>query len=252
MDIMKWNNQIKNNFNKAANDYSNYSVIQKYFAKEIIAVLKNFDLKRGNWYDLGSGPGFLADQIEKEFPQRNCKRVDFCENMLAMNRKNTQQILWDLNKGLPPTNEETSLIVSNFCIHWLYNPERIIKNWFLNLIPGGILIVTYPTDNSFPEWKETCKRNNIEYSGMNFPRPEILQNSFLSEEIIKTSNYSYRENFPDIFKLFRNIINVGAHTTLSQRKTVRELKIMQKRWPKDIHNNVNLTWEINILVVKKL
>ena len=87
---------------------------------------------------------------------------------------------------------------------------------------------------------------------MNFPRPEILQNSFLSEEIIKTSNYSYTENFPDIFKLFRNIINVGAHTTLSKRKTVRELKIMQKRWPKDIHNNVNLTWEINILVVKKL
>ena len=252
MTIPNWNQKIKFNFNKAANHYTDYSFIQQYFSKKIICILKDYDLQKGNYYDLGSGTGFLADLIEKEFPFRKCTRVDMCQNMLSMNTKHSEQILWDLNDGLPPYINNAALFVSNFFIHWLNKPEKIMKECLNYLMPGGYLIISYPTNRSFPEWKATCKKNKIEYSGLNLPNPQTISNAFLSEEIHQVFNYSYKEDFQDIFKLFRNMINIGAHSSHSKRKTVTELRKLNRSWPKDINNKVNLTWNISILVIKKL
>jgi len=79
---------------------------------------------------------------------------------------------------------------------------------------------------------------------------DILKN-FNSDEIFFSNKYLYVENFPDVYKLFRSIVNVGAQSTKCKRKKVYELKEMQKFWPKKETNSVNLTWEINIQILKK-
>ena len=68
MDSKKWHEKIKNNFNDAAYRYLEYSNIQKFFAEKIVQLIKELNPnKRGEWIDLGSGPGLLADEIEKQF-----------------------------------------------------------------------------------------------------------------------------------------------------------------------------------------
>ena len=68
MDSKKWNEKIKNNFNDAAYRYLEHSNIQKFFAKKIVQFIKELNpQKKGEWIDLGSGPGLLADEIEKNF-----------------------------------------------------------------------------------------------------------------------------------------------------------------------------------------
>ena len=47
-------------------------------------------------------------------------------------------------------------------------------------------------------------------------------------------------------------MNVGAQSTKCKRMKVYELKEIQKFWPKKATNSVNLTWEINIQILKKL
>ena len=247
-----WNKTIKNNFNNAATDYLYYSNIQRYFAKKIVAFLKGLNFQKGEWIDLGSGTGLLADEIEKEFSQKKVTRIDFSEKMLLQNKESSKRILWDLNNGLPPSIRNCSLMTSNFCIHWLDNPEKITKDWFSKLRSGGYLIIAYPTINTFPEWKKTCLETNIEYSGLTFPLSKDIKKSFKSNEILFSSSYLYVENFPDIYKLFKSIVKVGAQSTKSKRKKIYELKEMQKFWPKKETNSVNLTWEINIHILKKL
>ena len=247
-----WNKTIKNNFNNAATDYLYYSNIQRYFAKKIVAFLKGLNFQKGEWIDLGSGTGLLADEIEKEFSQKKVTRIDFSEKMLLQNKESSKRILWDLNNGLPPSIRNCSLMTSNFCIHWLDNPEKITKDWFSKLRSGGYLIIAYPTINTFPEWKKTCLETNIEYSGLTFPLSKDIKKSFKSNEILFSSSYLYVENFPDIYKLFKSIVKVGAQSTKSKRKKIYELKEMQKFWPKKETNSVNLTWEINIQILKKL
>ena len=58
MESKKWNEKIKNNFNDAAYRYLEHSNIQKFFAKKIVQFIKELNpQKKGEWIDLGSGPG---------------------------------------------------------------------------------------------------------------------------------------------------------------------------------------------------
>ena len=246
-----WKEKVKNNFNNAATNYLVYSNIQRHFAKKIVSFLKGLNIQKGEWIDLGSGTGLLADEIEKEFSTKKITRIDFSKKMLLQNKESSKKILWDLNNGLPPSIRNCPLMTSNFCIHWLNNPEKIIRYWFSKLRSGGYLIISYPTTNSFQEWKQTCKETNIEYSGLNFPLSKDIIKNFNSDEVFFTNKYIYVEEFPDIYKLLRSIVNVGAKSTKYKRKKVYELKKMQKYWPKKETNSVNLTWEINIQILKK-
>ncbi len=246
-----WNETVKNNFNNAAINYLSYSNIQRHFAEKIVSFLKGLSIQKGEWIDLGSGTGLLADEIEKEFSTKKITRIDFSKKMLLQNKESSKKILWDLNNYLPSSIIKCPLMTSNFCIHWLDNPEKVIRNWFSKLRSGGYLIISYPTQNSFPEWKQTCKETNIEYSGLAFPLSKDIVKSFNSDEIFFSNKYLYVENFPDVYKLFRSIVNVGAQSTKSKSKKVYELREMQKFWPKKEPNSVNLTWEINIQILKK-
>ncbi len=246
-----WNETVKKNFNNASANYLSYSNIQKHFAEKIVSFLKDLNIQEGEWIDLGSGTGLLADEIEKEFSTKNITRIDFSKKMLLQNKDSSKKILWDLNNGLPKSIRNCPLMTSNFCIHWLDNPETIIRDWFSKLRSGGYLIISYPTTNSFPEWKQTCIETNIEYSGLTFPVSKDIFKSFNSNEISLSNKYLYVENFPDVYKLFRSIVNVGAQSTKCKRKKVYELREIQKFWPKKETNSVNLTWEINIQILKK-
>ena len=246
-----WSTKIKNNFDNAADKYLTYSKIQRFTAKKIIKYLKKLNLEKGEWIDLGSGTGLLADEIEMEFSNQKVSRIDFSKKMLKKNKSSSKKILYDLNNKLPPFINNCALMTSNFCIHWLDQPEIIIKNWFSKLKPGGYLIIAYPTKDSFSEWKETCIKIGSEYSGLRFLNAEKISKNFKSNEIIYSKKFIYLENFPDVYKLFRSIINVGAQSSKCKRKSVGELKNMQKFWPKIYNNRVNLTWEISIQIIKK-
>ena len=246
-----WNKKINNNFNNAAHSYSNYSLVQKYFANKLVLIIKKLEPQIGKWFDLGAGTGYLADLLEKNFMNIKVKRIDFSPNMLKENKKNSQTILWDLNDDLPPSINNASLIISSFCFHWLNEPEKKLRKWYERLLPGGLLIVLFPNNKSFPEWKDTCKRNDIEYSGIALPCTNSLQRFVKENEIFLIKEFNYRETFPNIYKLFKSITNVGAQTTQKRRKTVSELKLMQEKWPKDQDAKVNLTWAISILILKK-
>ena len=246
-----WSKKINNNFNNAAHSYSNYSLVQKYFANKLVHIIKELEPQIGKWFDLGAGTGYLADLLEKNFMNIKVKRIDFSPNMLKENKKNSQTMLWDLNDDLPPSINNASLIISSFCFHWLNEPEKKLRKWYERLLPGGLLIVLFPNNKSFPEWKDTCKRNDIEYSGIALPCTNSLQRFVKENEIFLIKEFNYRETFPNIYKLFKSITNVGAQTTQKRRKTVSELKLMQEKWPKDQDAKVNLTWAISILILKK-
>ena len=246
-----WNKKINDNFNNAAYYYSKYSLVQKYFANKLLIFIKELEPLMGEWIDLGAGTGYLADLLEKDFMNINVIRIDLCQNMLKENKKNSQTILWDLNNDLPPYINKANLIISSFCFHWLNEPEEKLREWYNRLVPGGFLVVLFPNNESFPEWKDTCKKSKIEYSGLSLPCTNTLKKFVKENEIFQIKKFIYKETFPNIYKLFKSIINVGAHTSQSKRKTVSELKLMQKKWPKDQYEKVNLTWSISVLILKK-
>ena len=247
----KWNKMVKNNFNNAANSYSNYSLVQKHFANKLVNIIKDLEPQIGKWFDLGAGTGYLSDLLENNFMHTNITRIDFSKNMLLKNKKNSQTILWDLNIDLPSYVNNSNLIISSFCFHWLNEPEEKLRKWYERLDPGGLLIVLFPNNESFPEWKVACKKSNTKYSGITLPCTNTLKSFVKESELFLIKEFSYKQTFPNIYKLFKSITNVGAHSTHSERRTIAELKLMQEKWPKDKNKKVNLTWSISILILKK-
>ena len=79
-----------------------------------------------------------------------------------------------------------------------------------------------------------------------------LLKDFKSTEIYYSEQFNYLENFEDVYKLFKSIKNVGAQSTNCKPKTVRELKKIQKFWPKNYNNKVSRSWQIEIEIIKKL
>ena len=136
-------------------------------------------------------------------------------------------------------------------MHWLLKPDESIREWFNHLKDGGYLIISYPTNNCFPEWKRICEENNFEYTGLKFPNSKEIRAIFKSDSQLISKEYKYKENFANIFELFRNFINLGAQTNNGKRNSIKHFKILEKQWNKGNDKTVNLTWEINILIIKK-
>ena len=138
---------------------------------KIVSYIKELQTQKGEWLDLGAGTGLLADELEKQFSNQKVSRIDFSRNMLLQNKSTSKKILWDLNNELPSSIENCAVITSNFCIHWLNNPEFIVKNWFSKLKPGGFLIISYPLKNPY-RMERNLQKNQIKYSGLNFLNSE--------------------------------------------------------------------------------
>ena len=116
----KWNEKIKNNFNDAAYRYFEHSNIQKFFAKKIVQFIKELNpQKKGEWIDLGSGPGILADEIEKNFSSQKVARIDFSKKMLLQNKLSRKKFLWDLNNDLPPEINSGYFLGRNFFFYFI-------------------------------------------------------------------------------------------------------------------------------------
>ena len=61
MHNQEWADKIRNNFDNAAINYLDSSNIQRVFAEKIVLYLKELNTQNGEWIDLGSGSGLLAD-----------------------------------------------------------------------------------------------------------------------------------------------------------------------------------------------
>ena len=140
MDSKKWTEKIKNNFNDAAYRYLEYSNIQKFFAEKIVEFINKLNpQKKGEWIDLGSGPGLLADEIEKKFSSKKVSRIDFSKKMLLENKLFRKKILWDLNNDLPSEINNCSLLTSNFCIS--FNSLTVLRLQFVDCAPTFLMLL---------------------------------------------------------------------------------------------------------------
>ena len=106
MDCKKWNEKIKNNFNDAAYQYLEYSNIRKFFAAKIVQLIKELNpQKKGEWIDLGSGPGILADEIEKNFSSQKVSRILF---------KESKKLLFDSLSRIKSFSDFIKIILQSF------------------------------------------------------------------------------------------------------------------------------------------
>ena len=243
---------VLKNFSNAAINYENKASVQKSFAFRLAKICSQKSIPSGLWADLGSGTGFLAEELEKVFPGEKLIRVDISQRMLDLHSPHSSVEKWDLNLGLPHWDSSPNFLASNFALHWLKNPPQRLREWFNAIQKDGWLAICLPIEGSFPEWKQAAKNAGVKFTALNFPE----KTSLLKEISIENIKYQKVEVFTQqekcIKNLFHPILKTGAQTSNKELIQFKDIKKLLRSWPiNHTSGTFDLTWCIQIILIKK-
>ena len=239
--------KIVENFSAAAASYDANAPAQLK-AAEILS-RRLFQIREsippGDILEIGCGTGLFSQRLIERIGRKDAKPrrivlTDASDAMLTATRQRLEQhqhaYLKQLREGdrleyhcldagqiaagalLPVSGGEHksagfALIASSFALQWLSDPCAVIRQLMELLAPGGVLLLSVPGAESFPEWRESCVRAGSPYTGNRLPSAEELgavaagcgATSFIESEAVPVE-------YPSARAFFLSLRRSGAHT----------------------------------------
>ncbi len=247
-----WKNNIINNFEVASSRYNKEATLQMPFAKLLALECSRRNIPNGLWVDLGSGTGFLANELERLHPNQTVSRVDSSPKMLEQHPSDSKTILFDLNSGLPKWIDPPTLIASSFVLHWINKPEEKLKEWFNALAPGGWIAIAIPVEGCFPEWYKAANKAGVACTAMPFPSKYSILKVIKNEQIKFQKLEHFTQDSPRVTSLLKTFVKFGGQSSPQKSLTIAQWRRLENAWDMCEKTNVyKLTWFIQVLVAQK-
>jgi ubiquinone/menaquinone biosynthesis C-methylase UbiE len=100
---------------------------------------------RGTLLDIGCGPGYLAAEIVRNYPELKVMGLDISQDMLDLAAKNLPANKIRLIRGdaaaLPLDEASIDFVVSSVSLHHWDNPEAAFREIYRVLRPGGRFLI---------------------------------------------------------------------------------------------------------------
>ena len=163
---------------------------------DFLKTIKKLNIK-GNYLEVGSGPGILTQIIAKQMPDAKITAIDISKEMIEIAEQDIEQSLKDkINYHVADAcNIETikelgkfDLIYSTFTMHHWDNAEIAIKNLFSVLNQNGVLYLL-DLKRVFPFYQIPSKSGFIRSIRASYVKKEIkemLSNCNISDYQLKT------------------------------------------------------------------
>jgi len=249
---------IATHFGQAAAIYHAEAQMQKDCAKHLLNYLPQpLVLPPGKILEVGCGTGFITQELVQSFPDRSLEITDLSVEMLQFCRANLQIPSNRLPLNHPiefrqldgeVINAATgampyAMIVSGFTIQWFDDLIATLRNWRSQLQEGGILLISFPTCQSFPEWKQICTELDLPFTANPLPDVEVIQ-SALSQEFnsCKFDEHSIGLTFNSASDFFRNLKAIGAgFNSIGKRLSFSQMRQLIQYW--DSQTWDSQTWD---------
>jgi len=144
---------------KTAERYSEYmKKFPELYSYLINIVKKNItkNVEKPVIIDLGTGPGLLYLEINKQIPKAKVIGIDPSDKMLMVANKNIKnnnfKIIRGIAEKIPLKNDSVDIVVCRFSITYWEKPETGFNEIFRVLKPGGKIILEV-LNKDFPKWK---------------------------------------------------------------------------------------------------
>lgn len=230
-------------FEKAKNTYRKNAIIQKQMANLLISnLVRHIGCEFENVFEIGSGTGFLTDEIVK-----NIKFKKFYMNDLTDNYTNyvpTKYIKGDICKI--HLDEKFNLITSNAVFQWINNYNSLFSKLNSILFDNGIILFSTFGKNNF------CQIKDITGFGLLYPdlAQFILENDF---EILYCMEDLRTVYFKTLKELLYHIRFTGVKTN-NIRWTKAEFKNFELEYTKKYKDSLGfeLTYHPVFYILKKV
>jgi len=230
--------QIAATFGQAASQYDRYAHLQRQYAEKLMAFLraKHSSLPPGRILEIGCGTGFITQQLRAQFPDRALEITDLSPAMLAFCQQQMQRLDTPeaARRDRQPANlhfrqmdgeammtppAPYAMIVTGFTIQWFNHPLAALQRYLEWLQPGGILLVAFPDDRSFPEWRLVCQERHLPFTGNPLPATQSLVDGLRHPAVQiqiqqEMPSYTYR----CAADFFRGLKAIGVHYSAQGRR----------------------------------
>lgn len=252
--------QVANSFGNAASYYDTNASIQQEVADRLIASLKPWRdiIPAGPIIELGCGTGFVTEGLAALYPDRDIEAIDLAEGMIefcnqkCFDYKNVCFYVHDAEQ-IPYDTPHYAMTVSGFTAHWFKYPAQILARWLEITKPGGLLLASFPGNESFPEWKNHCLELGLPFTANKFPDVEEMvikmslgpaQVDYYEDTVVRT--------FDSAKHFFEDLRNLGMVTRRQGRTlSVQERSLLIDHWDASAEDEVTVSYHIIFLAVKR-
>jgi malonyl-CoA O-methyltransferase len=264
---------LANNFGKAAPYYHHHAQVQEYAAHRLLQQLlhplaresapKTMYRPQGHVLEFGCGTGFLTEGLVQIFPQHSLHITDLSPEMLRFCRDHlivpcgtaVEFSVLDVNQLAcdPLRKPRYNLIISNFVLQWCDDPAQLLQGLYQWLLPGGALVVSFPSDHSFPELKAYCDQCGIAYPLNPLPSfntiAQTLYEAGLNCDFVLEW---FSESYDTMRQALGHLKNLGAGlSTTHQGLSYREVRQFLKGESSAPPEGIKMSYQIVFLTIKK-
>ena len=247
-------------FSRSVEYYAEHAQLQKDVAGRLARALEpwQYSLPEGPAIEIGSGTGFFSDHLVRMFRNRPVILSDISK---AMNEKCRSEFSGNKNVSIKELDAENAewpdstyaIIAGNFVAQWFRDPSVTLSGMMKALKPGGLMLMSFPGSESFPQWRKYCLELGLPYTGKDLPDIEqVVVN--LSMGPVKVDYYEdqSKETFNDVYDFFRHLKNNGTSVSSSQKVlSPKQLRLLNDYWLEKNSGRVNVHYHTAFVAVKR-
>ncbi len=147
---------VKRRFKKSLAKYEENAVIQKIMAEKLIKILPSGEYN--SILEIGCATGLLTRILKKNIRFNHYSVIDIvaeAQDYIKQIIPNAEFTEGDIEEIT--INNKYDLIISNACLQWCNNPEKVIEKLKKSLNKGGIIAITLFGEENLKELKEYFK-----------------------------------------------------------------------------------------------
>src|SRR5690625_1544109 len=257
------NDNVSSRFSKASSTYEEHATLQREVARRLAASLKpwTLTLPSGPVLELGAGTGLFSRELAELLPERELVITDISDEMLDQNRQLYEERGQNSGKvafrqmdaeAFQPGDEKFSLITGNFVAQWFRDPPLTLDRIAQALLPGGLMLLSFPGHESFPEWRKTCVDLGLPYTGNSLPDTEemVYKLSFDGKQVDYYED-SYTVRFSSALDFFRHLKQIGSSPLHEKRLNPRQFRMLIDNWDRLTgKGHIEVTWHLVFLALK--
>lgn len=260
----KQQNQIAIRFGNSAESYHKYAEIQKKVAVGLHASLQPWQdiLPSGPILEVGCGTGHFTKLLLKLFPAKeflitdaSLAMLEFCKSELekeGLLRDNIRFELFDVDSDVPDS-ERFSMVTGNFVAQWFKDASVGLEKLTHALKPGGLLLTSFPGEQSFPQWYQYCLELGLPHTAHPLPNVERVgvALSLGPQQIDYYENDLYQE-FDSAIDFFLHLKKTGnTYSKLGNHLTAKQFRLLLRHWDSNSIGKIKIKWHIAYLAAKK-
>jgi len=244
---------ISKNFSKKSENYDYLANIQKYCAKNLFLLFKDYINYYDKILDLGSGSSFVAKNIIDFFPKNSITEIDISKEMINLWHERPENVFvinGDINKINDLVNiKDFRVITSSFAIQWLSDIDNFLQMLNKNIGRNQILCFCFPSHGSLKEIVNASEESFCNFNFLDFPKEFSHKiNTRTDFRILEHKIETIKINHSSAVDCLRKIKNLGANFS-SRKNIINKRKLQNFNDFFLINSNNIISWKIEYFLL---